>query len=50
MKDYGFADSPHIDFDKIDELTEENYQEPKHKTLTCPKCGYKAQSSFFNES
>ena len=50
MNEFGFADSPHIDFDKIPELTEENYKEPKQKKLTCPKCGYTAQSSFFNKS
>ena len=50
MKDFGFADSPHIDFDNIPELTEESYKEPRQKKLTCPKCGYTAQSSFFNKS
>ena len=50
MNEFGFADSPHIDFDKIPELTEESYKEPKQKKLTCPKCGYSAQSSFFNKS
>ena len=50
MKDFGFGDSPHIDFEQINELTEESYKEPKQKQLTCPKCGYKAQSSFFNKS
>lgn len=50
MNEFGFADSPHIDFDKIPELSEESYKEPKQRKLTCPKCGYSAQSSFFNKS
>ena len=50
MNDFGFADTPHIDFDSISELTEENHKEPKQKKLTCPKCGHTAQSSFFNKS
>ena len=50
MNDFGFADNPHIDFDKIPELLEESYKEPKQKKLTCPKCGYAAQSSFFNKA
>lgn len=50
MNEFAFADSPHIDFDKIPELSVESYKEPKQKKLICPKCGYSAQSSFFNKS
>ena len=50
MKDFGFADSPHIDFEQINELTEESYKEPKQKQLTCPKCGHVASSSSFKKA
>ena len=50
MNDLGFADTPHIDFDSISELTEESHKEPKQKKLTCPKCGHTAQSIFFSKS
>ncbi|MBR3746218.1 MAG: ParB N-terminal domain-containing protein [Selenomonadaceae bacterium] len=50
MNEFGFADSPYIDFNNIEDLTEESYTEPKQKKLSCPKCGYTAQSSFFNKN
>ena len=49
INEVGFADSPHIDFDSIPELTEENYKEPELQLLKCPKCGHTAQKSFFNK-
>lgn len=37
LEDYGF-DNIQIEWDNIDDLTEENYEEPQHNMLECPKC------------
>lgn len=37
MSDFGF-DMPDIEWDNVEELTEENYSEPTHNMLECPKC------------
>ena len=37
MEDFGFTEH-HIDWDSIDEITENNYEEPEHNMLECPKC------------
>ena len=37
MEDFGFLDN-NIDWDNVDELNEENYEEPGHNMLECPKC------------
>ena len=37
MSEFGFTET-NIDWADIDDLTEENYDEPTHKMLECPKC------------
>jgi len=37
MSDFGF-EMPEIDWENVEELTEENYSEPTHNMLECPKC------------
>ena len=37
MLDFGF-DKADIDWDSVDELTEENYDKPEHNMLECPSC------------
>ena len=49
MNEFGFADSPHVDFDSVPALTEESYKEPQTQKLKCPKCGHVAGKSFFNK-
>lgn len=37
MEDFGFSEV-NIDWDDVEDLTEENYEEPQHNMLECPKC------------
>jgi len=37
MEDFGF-DNIDIDWDSIEDLTSDNYEEPTHNMLECPKC------------
>ena len=50
MAEFGFGDTPIVDWDREEELTEENYKEPQKKMLKCPKCGHVAGSSFFKKA
>ena len=47
---FGFADTKHIEWADIPELTEESYEEPIKKRLVCPKCGHTADASFFKKA
>ena len=38
MEDFGF-DNVKIDWDSVDEITEENYEKPDSDKLRCPLCG-----------
>ena len=37
MEDFGFSEV-NVDWDDVEDLTEENYDEPEHNMLECPKC------------
>lgn len=37
MEEFGFSEV-NIDWDNVEDLTEENYEEPQHNMLECPKC------------
>lgn len=37
MEEFGF-DTTKIDWNSVDDLTEETYEEPTHNMLECPKC------------
>lgn len=37
MEDFGFIYNS-IEWDNVEDLTEETYEEPTHKMLECPKC------------
>lgn len=37
MEDFGFMEHT-VDWDNIDDLTANNYEEPSHNMLECPKC------------
>lgn len=40
LKNWGVLIAPEIEFDKVPDLTNENYEEPEHEMLKCPKCGH----------
>lgn len=37
MSEFGF-ENIEIDWNNVEELTDDNYEEPQHKMLECPKC------------
>lgn len=37
MSEFGF-ENIEIDWDNVEELADDNYEEPQHKMLECPKC------------
>ena len=37
MQDFGFIEQS-IDWNDVEELTEDNYEEPEHNMLECPNC------------
>lgn len=39
MSDFGFTEQD-IDWDNVEDLSEETYDEPQHDMLQCPKCGH----------
>ena len=45
----GFLDQPEIEWENGEEISEDNFDEPTEKNLTCPKCGYCAKLSFFKK-
>ena len=49
MTEFGFADTPPVDWDRVEDLTEESYKEPAKTILKCPKCGHEAGKSFFRK-
>lgn len=41
MTDFGFNDiSENVDWDNVDDLSEENYEMPEKTQLKCPHCGH----------
>lgn len=40
MSDFGFDLSNGIDWDNVEDLSEDTYDEPEHDMLKCPKCGH----------
>lgn len=48
MSDFGF-DRIEIDWDNVDEITEENYEEPTHNMLECPKCHHMDRDIHFKK-
>ncbi len=37
MEDFGFTEM-NIDWNNVEEINENNYEEPEHRMLECPKC------------
>ena len=37
MEDFGFIEGT-IDWDSVEEISDDNYEKPTHKMLECPKC------------
>ena len=48
MTEFG-VDNIEIDWNKIDEITEENYEEPVHKMLECPQCHHVDRDIHFKK-
>ena len=40
MSDFGFLETPDIDWADVEELSEETYDKPQKDCLKCPKCGH----------
>ena len=40
MADFGFVNMEAIDWDNVEEISEEKYEEPKKDMLRCPKCNH----------
>lgn len=38
MSEFGFVSTPSVDWDSVDDLSEETYEEPKKEMLQCPHC------------
>ena len=48
MENFGFDDIE-IDWDTVEELNEESYDEPKHNMLECPKCHHVDRDIHFRK-
>ena len=49
MTPFGFTDEIHLDFSSIDDLTEENYEEPPKELLQCPACHHVDSKEHFKK-
>lgn len=49
MVDFGFEDVEKINFDDVEDLEEENYDEPTKEMLCCPNCGHVDISIHFKK-
>lgn len=38
MSQFGFSDTSHIEWDDVEDLSEDNYDEPEKEMLECPFC------------
>ena len=47
LKGWGVLLAPEIDWAKVDDLADENYSEPEHEMLRCPKCGHVDSKAHF---
>lgn len=48
MEDFGFSETT-IDWDSIEEINEESYEEPTHNMLECPKCHHVDRDIHFKK-
>lgn len=47
MTDFGFIDTPDIDWADVEELSEETYDKPEKDMCKCPECGYIGNKNSF---
>jgi hypothetical protein len=46
---FGFGESPKIDWSDVDDLNEDNYDEPKKEMLQCPHCHHIDSKNHFKK-
>lgn len=49
MAQFGFADSPTVNWDNVPDLDPGSYKEPEKTRLCCPNCGHIAGKEFFKK-
>ena len=49
MSEFGF-DNIEIDWNNVEELTNDNYEEPQHRMLECPKCHHIDRDIHFKKA
>lgn len=49
MLAFGFGESPKIDWSDVDDLNEDNYDEPKKEMLQCPHCHHIDSKNHFKK-
>jgi site-specific DNA-methyltransferase (adenine-specific) len=49
MLAFGFGDSPKIEWGDVDDLKEDNYDEPKKEMLQCPHCHHIDSKNHFKK-
>lgn len=47
MSEFGFVNMEAIDWDNVQEISEDKYEEPKKDMLKCPKCGHIDSKTHF---
>ena len=49
MADFGFVNMESIEWDDVEEISEENYEKPKQERLQCPKCNHVDVKAHFTK-
>lgn len=47
MSGFGFVSTPSVDWDNVDDLSEDAYEEPKKEMLQCPHCHHIDSKNHF---
>lgn len=49
MADFGFLETPEIDWADVDDLSEETYDKPEKEMLECPHCHHRDSKNHFKK-
>ena len=49
MKDFGFLETPQIDWADVEDLTEDTYEKPEKEMLECPHCHHVDSKNHFKK-